>query len=427
MRRQTIPVVTAMKVGAVILLSIYLIVTFVVLSNIESTSSAVIPNIRGAPTKGFVATLRKKKILLEVTTIGLFHYSLTEDLLDSFRDLCEAGAIVSLHIVSANCDPNPKPEDPECPLYERAHDESTEENNYSVERLDQLNERLRCRNTDGSLDVSVHLVSPDWGKQTINHHRRIFYDNVDEGYDVFIHTEEDTLIRPTNILAFLEEMEVLRQLVGTDRITDYSIGFMRYENEVSRDDRRRVIWEFGWENEIGENEIEVVRNHSGIEGRYFFTPGPFHHQGMFMATPEQLLAWKNRPPDCNFDKPTREPAYHIERTSGAVNLYDPERCNVTQLIPLDSAEDFLVHHLPDKNFERAEWSETNNLISTMELHKKRMKVLRDQNKKVWVDRNGKYNGIKMFLDEPDSEKFLPYNLDSYDQYVSRGGTLADEE
>ena len=417
MRRQTIQVTTAIKIGGLTFLSIYYLVTFVVLWNIESTSRTAIPNIRGAQNKGFVATLRNKKILVEVTTIGLFQYSLTEDLLDSFRDLCETGAAVSLHIVTSNCDPNPKPGDPECPLYERAHDESTEENNYSVERLDQLNERLRCRDTDGSLDVSVHLVSPDWGKETINHHRRIFYENIDEGFDVFIHTEEDTLIRPTNILAFLEEMEVLRQRVGTDRLTDYSIGFMRYENEVSRDDRRRVIWEFDWE-----DKIEVLTNHSGIEGRYFSTPGPFHHQGMFMATPEQLLAWKNRGPDCHFDKITREPAYHRERTGGAMNLYDPERCNVTQLFPLESAEDFLVHHLPNKNFER-----TDNLISTMDLHQKRMAVLRRQNKKVWVDRNGKYNGVKMFLDEPDSEKFLPYNLDSYNEYVSRGGMLPDEQ
>jgi len=416
-RRQTIKVTAALKVAAAILFSFTLIVDFLALSNIESKSTTVIPDIRGAPNIGFVATLRKKKILLEVTTIGLFQYSLTEDLLDSVRDLCEAGATVSLHIVTTNCDPNPKPGDPECPLYERSHDSTTEENNYSVERLDQLNERLRCRDTDGSLNVSVHLVSPDWGKQTIDHHRRIFYDHIDEGFDVFIHTEEDTLIRPTNILAFLDEMEALRELVGTDRITDYSIGFMRYENEVSRDDRRRIIWEFDWE-----NKIEVVTNHSGIEGRYFLTPGPFHHQGMFMATPEQLLAWKNRPPKCNFDKPTREPAYHRERTSGAMNLYDPERCNVTQLFPLDSAEDFLVHHLPNKNFER-----TGHLLSTMELHKKRMKVLSKQNKKVWVDRNGKYNGVRMFLDEPDSEKFLPYNLDLYDQYVRRGGILPDEE
>ena len=56
-----------------------------------------------------------------------------------------------------------------------------------------------------------------------------------------------------------------------------------------------------------------------------------------------------------------------------------------------------------------------------------MKVLNQQNKKVWVDRNGKYNGVQMFVDEPDSKKFIPYNLDSYNHYVRRGGMLSDEK
>lgn len=408
MRRQT-------NFPGAILLSLSLIVTLVVLSrehhlsNLESSSSTV--------NEGFVATLRKKKILVEVTTVGQFQYSLTEDLLDEFRELCEAGAMVSLHITTANCDPNPKPGDPECPLYERSHDKTTQENNYSVEKLDQLNERLRCRDVDGSLDVSVHLVSPDWGKQVVDHHRRIFYDHIDNGFDVFVHTEEDALIRPTSILAFMQEMENLRQLVGIDRLPDYSIGFMRYENQVSRTDRRRIIWEFEWE-----DEIEVIA-HPGIEGRYFSTPGEHHHQGMYMAIPEQLLAWKNRPPNCNFDKPTRQYGYHRERISGGMNIFDPDHCNVTQLIPLDSAEDFLVHHLPNKNPKHREA----HFLSTMDLHKKRMKVLNEQNKKMWVDGNDKYSGVHMFVDEPDFKKFLPYNLDLYEQYVSRGGMLPKEK
>ena len=210
----------------------FLLVSFVVLShqhqqvlsNLESSSLRIaIPNNGNTPNKGFVATLRKKKILVEVTTVGQFQYSLMEDLLDEVRDLCEAGATVSLHITTANCDPNPKPGDPECPLYERSHDSSTQENNYSVEKIDQLNERLRCRDTDGSLDASVHLVSPDWGKQVVDHHRRIFYDHIDEGFDLFVHTEEDVLIRPTSMLAFLQEMENLREQVGPRRLPDYSI------------------------------------------------------------------------------------------------------------------------------------------------------------------------------------------------------------
>ena len=56
-----------------------------------------------------------------------------------------------------------------------------------------------------------------------------------------------------------------------------------------------------------------------------------------------------------------------------------------------------------------------------------MKVLNEQNKKMWVDGNDKYSGVHMFVDEPDFKKFLPYNLDLYEKYVSRGGMLPKEK
>ena len=73
---------------------------------------------------------------------------------------------------------------------------------------------MKCRNPEGKWDVSVHLISPDWGKQTVDNHQRVFYENIDGGYDVFIHSEEDENIRLTNVLAFRHETEKLRKLVG---------------------------------------------------------------------------------------------------------------------------------------------------------------------------------------------------------------------
>lgn len=298
----------------------------------------------------------------------------------------------------------------------------TLENNYSVEKIDQWNERLsRCRDPDGKLTVSVHLKSPDWGKQMVDHHRKIFYDRIDEGYDVFVHSEEDAIIRPTNILAFMDEIHKLRKKVGKERLADYNIGFVRYENQMQRSDRRRIVWEFKWEDEI-ENTID----HADIEGQYFSTPGPHHHQGMYMAVRDQLIAWKTRGPECLFDKPVRRYGYHRARVSGAMDLYNEKYCNVTQLIPLDSMEDLYIHHLPDRNYQRRPQQ---NIIATMDLHKRRMKKILDVDryKKLWVDENGQYNGIHMFVDETNSSLSLPYDLDPYLKYVSRGGMLSDEE
>jgi hypothetical protein len=137
------------------------------------------------------------------------------------------------------------------------------------------------------------------------------------------------------------------------------MGFIRFENQMEDSTLRRVVWEFEWDTQ---KPLDIVQ-HPDIQGQYFTTP-PFHHQGMYMATRDQLRAWKTRKPFCHFDIILRRPAYHTERVSGAVELFSEEYCNVTQLIPLDSAEDFYVHHLPNTNHVRT----PQYVITTRKLH-----------------------------------------------------------
>lgn len=63
------------------------------------------------------------------------------------------------------------------------------------------------------------LINIHKRKQIVDHHRLLFYENIDKGYDVFVHTEDDTLVRPTTVLAFMHEMEKVRLLVG-DKVSD---------------------------------------------------------------------------------------------------------------------------------------------------------------------------------------------------------------
>lgn len=115
-------------------------------------------------TTSFIPTLRNKKIFFEVVTVGLKQFSYLEDIIDSVRDMCEAGAHVSFHITSSNCNPNnhDEKEGEECPIRNQSSEE-TKEDNFNVETISHLNERVRCRNPEGSLDLNIHLVSPDWG------------------------------------------------------------------------------------------------------------------------------------------------------------------------------------------------------------------------------------------------------------------------
>lgn len=169
------------------------------------------------PTEGtnstFTPALRGKKIFFEVTTVGLKQFAYLEHIADSVRDLCEAGAKVDFHVVSSNCNPHPRPNDPKCIIKGQSSD-GTLEDNFSVETISHLNEKIRCRNPEGAMNWKIHLLSPDWGKQLVDHHRLLFYENIDKNFDVYIHTEDDQLIRPANVIAFMDEMEKLRRLVG---------------------------------------------------------------------------------------------------------------------------------------------------------------------------------------------------------------------
>jgi len=179
---------------------------------------------------------------------------------------------------------------------------------------------------------------------------------------------------------------------------------------------RRVVWEFEWDSQ---QPLDIVQ-HPDIQGKYFTTP-PFHHQGMYMATRQQLLAWKTRKPFCHFDIILRRQAYHTERVSGAVELFSEEFCNVTQLIPLDSAEDFYIHHLPNSNHLRS----PQYIVTTRKLHQLRMQAIQElnPNQRLWVDREGTYNGIQMFIDEEGTDKIVVRNMTTYKEYVSRGGMM----
>mmetsp|Transcript_5058 Transcript_5058/g.5902 ORF Transcript_5058/g.5902 Transcript_5058/m.5902 type:complete len:360 (-) Transcript_5058:119-1198(-) len=334
-------------------------------------------------------------------------------MIDSVRDLCEAGAHVSLHIISSNCDASIV----ECEVKETTGNDTIEDN-FSVETLSHLNERVRCRNPEGRLESKIHLVSPDWGKQICDHHRLLFYEHLEEGYDVFIHTEDDLLIRPTHVISFMDEMEKLRLLVGDERVADYCIGFMRYENQERRFDKRRVIWEFEWDSYL------TMINHTGIENKYFISP-PWHHQGMSMATKQQLLAWKTRAPDCHFHKIVRRYGYHRERITGGLDLYNKNFCNVTQLLPLDTLEDFLINHMPNKNYNRMPL----NILTTRNLHKLRVNKMQSfgEDKRIRVDGNGEYDGIELFEDERDHTKRMHFDLTEYHAYVESGGRLTEKQ
>ncbi len=280
------------------------------------------------------------------------------------------------------------------------------------------------------------------------------------------------------------ETSKVQKLVSKSPAEDYNIGIVRYEynyppdviiNDKTRhatENVTRVYWEHLWKPLVPKSvhspeEILEAKDKDIIE-KYYVTMDNAH-QGMFIATKDLLLAWKSRP-NCQFhvirqrpgmkDKPS-QPSEGTQRVwMSSRMLHGKKHCNVKQLLPIANFNQLAVWHLPNKNYRRVgrkgriggDKSDIENEFATgdekftgpdpslptaMELHLQMRKVygypeIKDDSKGDSVAK--KYNGIIM-VNEFDYQNhyrgFQPHvdlvdqRMKAYDDYVSRGGIMAD--
>jgi len=171
------------------------------------------------------------------------------------------------------------------------------------------------------VEVIVGLPDPDpwslpFGYKTVMNARR-------NDYDLFIYTEDDTLITEDNISAFLD----LTKFLNDDEIA----GFMRYE--------------------IGPDNQKY---YSTIHGSYFWDPRSIRrrghytlahytndHSGGFILTAPQL---KKCLDSGGFMQGVRKGRYDMLCTAAT----DPyTQCGMQKLVPVSHLERFLLAHLPN--------------------------------------------------------------------------------
>ena len=154
-------------------------------------------------------------------------------------------------------------------------------------------------------------------------HKKILAGGVDD-YDLFIYSEDDTLVTTNNIEAFLEVSEVLPQ--------NEIPGFLRYE--VSP---------------------KGVRNYISLHGHYHWDPTSvcqrspytfaFHtneHSACYLLTRQQL---QHAIDSQRYLVSPYQAKYDLACTAST----DPyTACGFRKLICISRLDDFLVHHLPDK-------------------------------------------------------------------------------
>ena len=156
-------------------------------------------------------------------------------------------------------------------------------------------------------------------------HRKLFADNVDD-YDLFVYTEDDTLLTGRNIEAFLQVQRELQD--------DEIAGFVR--SETSPEGQRYIVSVnhfFRWlpDSVVQRGELKFARFSN-------------EHSGCYLVTRPQL---KRAIASGGFLVEPRARMYGILETA-ASDIYT--QCGLRRLICLSRIEDFIVPHLANKYY-----------------------------------------------------------------------------
>jgi hypothetical protein len=277
--------------------------------------------------------------------------------------------------------------------------------------------------------------------------------------------KDDIRVSPTTVTTYWQETQGLKN--WPDTTIDYTLfnfGIVRYEYNfpsVIIDDKTRhatenvtrVYWEHS--HVLAEKDKPIVPGAArgvdtlnalpGIRDHYIRMHNS--HQGMFLATREHLIKWKELA-NCRFDVATNRPGTPQQPLIGtqrvwmsSYQLYEPRYCNIQQVIPVSKYGALTVHHIPNKNYRRKQGGTTQlkhhseGIMNTTEINQGSPKLVKalhlhlDMRRKWPVEPEpGIYHGIQV-RDEVTQERnsILDERFFSFRAYVQRGGVLSEED
>ncbi|CAB9503724.1 expressed unknown protein [Seminavis robusta] len=389
-------------------------------SDSSPDGSKVSPQLQSS--RALSSSLNNVRILVAIAAFDFNQIPHLESILDSYHDICVAGAKVDV-VVHATVA-------------------------YPVTFIDLLNSRFTCQD----FAIQIVLKPPSVRLHLVDCHRQLFYERIHD-YDLFVYTEEDIQVTPRTVATYLEETHRVQQLLeGSTQYhpSDFNVGIVRYEynypSNVVIDDKTRhavqnvtrVYWEHSsYKGSLIPNGIDQVAQDSKLQERYVGMKN--HHQGMFLATQDLLLAWKDRR-HCNFDVVKNRPGVGGQPAEGtqrvwmsSQQLFGKRHCNVQQVLPKDKFGALTVLHVPNKNYRRVgkyrkrvfsdgteEFDQTPDLLTALQLH---LAI-----RKEWPTKpQHPYRGTITMIDEVTQKRtqLLERRMKEYRDYVNRGGTLSD--
>jgi hypothetical protein len=391
--------------------------------------------------EGMAHVLENVRILVAIAAFDFSQIPHLEEVLDAYHDVCLTGANVVDVVIHATIA-------------------------YPVTLMDLWNSRFNCDN----FSVTIILKPKSLRLHLVDCHRTLFYERIDQ-YDLFIYTEDDIRIRPTTIATYLYETQQVKQLLLLDinqqnqyKASDFNVGIVRYEynypaNVIIDDNTRhatqnvtRVYWEHSNYDRVANggnivpNAIMPLDTDKGIPERLRqrYVTMKNHHQGMFLATRELLLAWKVRGQHCNFDQIRDRPGRGSQPSEGTQRvwmssqmLYGARHCNVQQVLPRAAFGALTVLHLPNKNYRRVGKYRNRTFSDGTEVFQQphaSMLLAMDLHLAVQAaipaTPQRPYRGIRM-VDEVtnsrDRSPLLDRRMKEYTAYVERGGVLIPDD
>jgi SAM-dependent methyltransferase len=177
---------------------------------------------------------------------------------------------------------------------------------------------------DFGAEVEVRVGLPDKNPWSLPFaHKQLFAERAVD-YDLFIYSEDDTLIKQKNIEAFVEA----QREIPPDKIA----GFLRYEedslgNRYCCSIHSHYHWRPGSRQRFGKN---------------FYAHFTNQHAASFILTRDQL---KHCLESGGFLVPPHEGRYDLLCTAAT----DPyTQCGLEKVICLSRIDDFMLHHLPNQ-------------------------------------------------------------------------------
>lgn len=157
-------------------------------------------------------------------------------------------------------------------------------------------------------------------------HRKLFLECADD-FDLFVYTEDDTLITPANLRAFLEVQQYLRE--------DEIAGFLR--SETSPDGIRYIV--------SANSHFRWVPDSAFSRTQYRFAEFSNQHSGCFIVTRSQLA---RAIASGGFTVEPRADRYGMLETA-ASDIHT--QCGLKRVICLTRLADFIVPHLANKYYQ----------------------------------------------------------------------------